>query len=179
MPCRPVSTPAATDALENLRGDVRRDQRLSDGRRLDSLHQILDRRVLEQVAARPGEDRVHQVSILVRDRQDDARGSAGRTGRSHVLPRCRSCPACSDPSRRRRERARGPAVSAVAPLGRLVRRCRAPCSSSRFRRPSGRGRGCPRARRAGCRGPKLSWWARPHRSPSCVLSSPIPASACL
>ena len=41
---------------------------------LDAAHQLLDRRVLEQVAARAGEDRVHHVVVLVGDRQhEDAR----------------------------------------------------------------------------------------------------------
>ena len=57
--------------LEHLAGDVRRDQRLSDGRRADPAHQILDRRVLQQVAARAGEDRVHHVLFLVGDREHD------------------------------------------------------------------------------------------------------------
>ena len=34
-------------------------------------HQLLDRRVLEQVAAGAGEDRVHHVAVLVGDRQHD------------------------------------------------------------------------------------------------------------
>ena len=37
-------------------------------------HQILDRRVLEQVAARAREDRVHHVLLLVRDREHDHAG---------------------------------------------------------------------------------------------------------
>ena len=38
---------------------------------LEALHQLLDRRVLEQVAARAGEDRVHHVLLLIGDRQHD------------------------------------------------------------------------------------------------------------
>ena len=34
-------------------------------------HQLLDRRVLEQVAARAGEDRVDDVAVLVGDRQHE------------------------------------------------------------------------------------------------------------
>ena len=34
-------------------------------------HQLVDRRVLHQVAAGAGEDRVEHVRVLVRDRQDD------------------------------------------------------------------------------------------------------------
>ena len=40
----------------------------------DAGHQVVDRRVLQQVAARAREDRVHHVVVLVRDRQHhDAR----------------------------------------------------------------------------------------------------------
>ena len=54
--------------------DVRRDQRLAVRRRANAGHQLLDRRVLQQVAARAREDRVHHVAVLFGDRQhDDAR----------------------------------------------------------------------------------------------------------
>ena len=45
----------------------------------DAGHQILDRRVLEQVAARAGEDRVHHVAVLLGDREHhDARQRGDR-----------------------------------------------------------------------------------------------------
>ena len=45
------------DVLEQQRGHARRDQRLAGRRRLDAGHDLLDRPVLEDVAARAGEDR--------------------------------------------------------------------------------------------------------------------------
>jgi hypothetical protein len=41
---------------------------------VDARHDALDRRVLEQVAAGSGDDRVHHVRVLVRDGEDDHAG---------------------------------------------------------------------------------------------------------
>jgi hypothetical protein len=49
-------------------------ERLADARGADPAHQLLDRRVLEQVAARAGEDRVDHVVVLVGDRQHEHAG---------------------------------------------------------------------------------------------------------
>ena len=62
------------DALEDFPGDVRGDERLATRRGPDPSTRSLDRGVLQEVAARAGEDRVGDVRVLVRDRQhDDAR----------------------------------------------------------------------------------------------------------
>ena len=47
-------------------------------------HQLVDRRVLEQVAAGAGDDRVHHVGVLVRDRQHE---HAGQRREHRDLPR--------------------------------------------------------------------------------------------
>src|SRR5438445_505774 len=47
------------------------DERLADCCRTDALDQLLDRRVLEQIAAGPRHDRVHHVAVLVGDREHD------------------------------------------------------------------------------------------------------------
>ena len=61
----------SANALQHLAGDVRRDQRLPDRGSLDAGHQLLDRRVLHQITACAGEDRVEYVRVLVGDRQHD------------------------------------------------------------------------------------------------------------
>ena len=61
-------------ALQHLRRDRGGDERLSDRRRPDPLQQLGDRRVLQEVAARTGEDRVHHVCVLVGDRQHEHAG---------------------------------------------------------------------------------------------------------
>src|SRR3712207_8383408 len=40
----------------------------------DPLHQVLDGRVLHEVSTGAGEDRVHHVAVLIRDRQDEHAG---------------------------------------------------------------------------------------------------------
>ena len=49
------------DPLQHLRGDVGRDERLAAGRRPDPRDELLDRGVLEEIAAGAGEDRVGDV----------------------------------------------------------------------------------------------------------------------
>src|SRR2546427_4372299 len=51
--------------------DRGRDQRLAERGRLDSCDQLVDRGVLQQIAASPGEDRVDHVVVLVRDRSEE------------------------------------------------------------------------------------------------------------
>ena len=141
-----------THVLQHLARDMRRDQRLADCRRLEPLHQLLDRRVLEQVAAGAGEDRVHHVLLLVRDREHDhARerrvaadvprrldaGHAGHVqihhddvgrGLAHVLQRLRA------------RRGLGDDVDALL----LEQVSQARCGRGRGRRRAGRGARVPR-----------------------------------
>ena len=66
------------EALKHLGGDRRRDQRLAVRRRLDAGEELVDRRLLEQVAAGARHDRVHHVGVLVGRRQhENARERCG------------------------------------------------------------------------------------------------------
>ena len=77
--------------LQHLAGDVRRDEGLADRRSLDALHEVLNRRVLQEVTASTREDGVHHVLLLLGDRQHDDPGErrvaahvAGRLDTSHA-----------------------------------------------------------------------------------------------
>ena len=136
------------DALQHLRRDRRRDERLADRRRPDALHQLGDRRVLQEVAARAGEDRVHHVAVLIRDRQHeharqrrDHRDLAGRLDAADA----RHVEIHHDDVGR--ELADG--VERVGAVRRTRRRPARPAPRAGCGAPSETGRGRPRAERAG------------------------------
>ena len=69
-----LGTGRGAQALKHLGRDRRGDERFAGGCRADPGEQLVDRRVLQQVAAGAGEDRVHHVGVEIGDRQhDDAR----------------------------------------------------------------------------------------------------------
>src|SRR5690348_18087225 len=59
----------------------RSDECLPAGSRVDPGDQLLDRGVLEQVTARPREDRVRDVRVLVRDGEHDDPGQDRKSTR--------------------------------------------------------------------------------------------------
>ena len=138
------------EALEELRRDVGRDQRLTARSRADPRDQLVDGRVLQQVAARAGHDGVHHVIVVHRDWEDDdarvrrdARQLARRLDAGearHVQVHDDDVFGASSLTRR----------SAAWPLSASPATCR-PCSSRRLRARSGRDRGRRREARAGLR----------------------------
>ena len=121
------------DPLQHLRGDVRGDQRLAACRRPDARDELLDRGVLEEIAAGAREDRVGDVAVLVGDREHhdarqrrDLRDVARRLDAAHR----RHVEIHDDDVRRELADVRdGLAPVAASPT------ISSPCSSSRFRRP--------------------------------------------
>ena len=61
-------------ALEHLRGDLRRDERLAARGGADAGDQLVDGGVLQQVAAGAGHDGVHHVVVVDGDGQHDDAG---------------------------------------------------------------------------------------------------------
>ena len=135
------------DVPEHLRRDGRRDERLARRGGPDAREQLVDRRVLQQVAAGAGQDRLQHVAVLVGDREHEH----PRQGRDH-----RDLPGrldAADPRHVevhdddvRRDLADG--VSASVPL-RPRRRCRLPVPPATFAGPCGRGHGRRPGERAG------------------------------
>ena len=118
----------------------------------DAAHQLLDRRVLQQVAAGAGQDRVHHVAVLVGDRQhDDARERRDRRDLPRRLDAAhpRHVQVHDDDVGRELARRAARPRRRSPPRRRPARPApRAGCAG-----PSGRGRGRPRAGRAASRLP--------------------------